>query len=99
MGDYRLTRDADADLVQMFLYGFESFGVRKAEEYRDGMVRCLALLAENPRLGRPAEEVGPGTRRHEHAQHVIFYNELPDGLLITAIVHERSMRRVGGPEA
>lgn len=52
MGDYRLTRDADADLLRMFIDGFEMFGAARAEEYRDGMTRCFALLADNPRLGR-----------------------------------------------
>lgn len=91
MGEYRLTKDADADLLKMFLYGFETFGQAQAEEYRIGMIRCFEILAGNPRLGRKADEFAPGGRRHEHAQHVIFYDEQSDGVLITGIIHERSM--------
>jgi len=93
MGEYRLTRDAGDDLLKMFLYGFETFGLTQAEAYRDGMIQCFELLAANPRLGRMADEISPGSRRHEHAHHVIFYDEQPDGVLITSIIHERSMRR------
>jgi toxin ParE1/3/4 len=94
MGRYRLTKDADADLLTMFLYGFETFGVARADAFRMDMVRCFELLADNPRLGRSADEFAPGARRHEHARHVIFYDEQPDGVLITSIIHERSMPRL-----
>ncbi|MGH7153442.1 MAG: type II toxin-antitoxin system RelE/ParE family toxin [Acetobacteraceae bacterium] len=94
MNEYRLTRDADADLRELFLYGFETFGLAQAEDYRDSMTRCFELLADNPKLGRKADEFAGGTRRHEHARHVIFYDEQPYGVLITAIIHERSIRRL-----
>ena len=94
MSEYRLTRDADADLLDVFLYGFEMFGLALAEDYRDSLTRCFDLLAANPKLGRKADALAPGTRRHEHARHVIFYDEQPYGVLITGIVHERSIRRL-----
>lgn len=94
MNEYRLTRDADADLLELFLYGFETFGLAQAEDYRDSMARCFQLLADNPRLGRKADEIARGARRHEHARHVIFYDEQPYGVLITAIIHERSIRHL-----
>jgi toxin ParE1/3/4 len=94
MSEYRLTKIADEDLLQMFLYGFETFGRAQAEEYRDELRRCFQLLADNPRLGRKVDEIAPGARRHEHARHVIFYDEKPYGVLITAIMHERSIRRL-----
>ncbi|SFK44773.1 type II toxin-antitoxin system RelE/ParE family toxin [Methylocapsa palsarum] len=96
MSEYRLTQDADDDLLKLFLYGFETFGLAQAEAYRQDMTRCFQLLADNPRLGRKADEFAPGARRHEHANHVIFYDEQRDGVLIIGIVHERSLRRLGG---
>ena len=94
MGEYRLTNDADADLLRMFLYGFETFGWTQAEAYREGIMRCFELLADNPRLGRKADGLGLRARRHEHTRHVIFYDEQPDGVLITAILHARSLPRL-----
>lgn len=92
MPEYRLTNDADADLLRIFVYGLNAFGLTRSRAYRDDMIRCFQLLAANPRLGRKADKFAPGARRHEHARHVIFYDEQPDGVLITAIVHERSIR-------
>lgn len=92
MSEYRLTDDAEADLLDVFLYGFERFGVLQASAYKDGLARCFQLIAENPGIGRPARDVGLGVRRHEHARHVIFYEEASDGVLILAVIHERSIR-------
>lgn len=94
MSEYRLTKVAEDDLLDAFIYGFETFGRRQAEEYRHGMVRCFVLLAENPRLGRKADEFAVGARRHEHAQHVIFYDEQPYGVRIIGVVHVRSIRHL-----
>jgi toxin ParE1/3/4 len=63
------------------------------------MTRCFERLAENPRMGRKADEFAAGARRHEHARHVIFYDEQADGVLIIAIIHERSMRGLGSAPA
>ena len=93
MAEYRLTSAAENDLLDAFIYGFETFGPAQAEDYRQSMARCFELLADTPRLGRRANDFAPGARRHEHGRHVIFYDERPYGVLIIAIVHERSIRR------
>jgi len=93
MAECRLTKAAEDDLLDAFIYGFETFGQAQAEGYRHSMVRCFELLADTPRLGRRADDFAAGVRRHEHGRHVIFYDEQPYGVLIIAIVHERSIRR------
>jgi len=93
MAEYRLTRAAEDDLLEAFVYGFETFGPAQAKDYRQSMARCFEVLADTPRLGRQADDFAPGARRHEHGRHVIFYDEQPYGVLIIAIVHERSIRR------
>jgi len=92
MTEYRLTKAAEDDLLNAFIYGFEMFGPAQAEEYRQSMVRCFELLADTPHLGRKADDFATGARRHEHGRHVIFYDEQPYGVLIIAIIHERSIR-------
>ena len=79
MAEYRLTRAAEEDLLEAFVYGFEAFGPAQAEDYRQSMTQCFELLAGNPRLGRQADDLVPGARRHEHGRHVIFYESSPMG--------------------
>lgn len=79
-------------MLEAFIYGLEAFGAVKAEDYRQDLTQCFALLADTPRLGRKADIAAPSARRHEHGRHVIFYEEQPYGVLILAVIHERSIR-------
>ncbi|GJE36874.1 type II toxin-antitoxin system RelE/ParE family toxin [Methylobacterium persicinum] len=102
MSDYTLTRKAEADLFEIAVHGYRQFGVRQAEAYAAGLDQTFALLADNPGMGRRADAIRPGVHRHEHASHVILYERVEGGVLILAVVHRRSVRRLsdralGGP--
>lgn len=45
-------------------------------------------------MGRLAESIAPGVRRHEHRAHVVLYEQAENGVVIPAIVHGRSVRRL-----
>lgn len=94
MASYRLTLRAGADVFDIFLYGFEAFGANQAARYKDDLARCFAMLSENPRMGRPAEAIASGIRRHEHQSHVILYEIDSPDILVLAVVHGRSIRRL-----
>ena len=49
------------------------------------------MLAENPGLGRPCEEVRLGLRRFEQGKPVVFYREEANGVLICRSLHERML--------
>lgn len=66
----------------------------QAERYKDDLARCFGMLADNPRMGRLAEIIAPGVRRHEHGSHVIPYEINVSGILVLAVVHGRSIRRL-----
>lgn len=91
---YGLTRRARNDLFDIFVYGYDRFGARQAETYATSLEHAFELLAANPRMGREARSIGPGVRRHEHASHIILYEEAPPGILILALVHSRSVLRL-----
>lgn len=94
MKRYRLAKQARDDLHDIFLYGYERFGERQAESYAAGLDHTFLLLADTPLIGRKAEAIAPGIRRHEFGSHVILYEESPDGVLILAVIHGRSVRRL-----
>ena len=41
MSEYRLTRGRRRRSFEMFIYGFETFGLTQAEAYREGMIQCF----------------------------------------------------------
>lgn len=94
MTDYTLTRRAEADLFDIAVHGYRQFGSRQAEAYAAGLEHAFRLLADNPQMGRTADAIRPGVRRHEHAAHVILYESAASGVLILAIVHGRSVSRL-----
>lgn len=94
MSSYRLTKQAESEILDIFIYGVEQFGLRQAHFYKNELEGCFQLLGDNPRIGRLAPAIGEGVRRHEHGSHVILYEIDGSGVLILAVVHGRSIRRL-----
>jgi toxin ParE1/3/4 len=94
VSEFALTKRAEADLFDVFLFGYEQFGEKQADAYAAELEKVFQLLADNPRMGREAERIARGVRRHEHGSHIILYEEAPYGVLILAIVHASSVKRL-----
>lgn len=94
MTDWALSPPAERDLSELYLYGVETFGAVAARDYVDGLTNCLSLIAEQPRIGREADAERRGARRFEHGRHVVYYEERAPGILVLAIIHERSIRGI-----
>lgn len=90
MGEYRLTDPASRQIVEIFAYGIVTFGPQQARRYQDELGKVFQLLADNPRLGRSAEKLTGGFRRHEHGEHVILYREEDGGILVAGVFHMSS---------
>jgi toxin ParE1/3/4 len=73
----RLTRAADSALGDIYRYGIETFGLRKAQDYLLSLHDAFEMLGRFPETGRSFHEF----RRHEHASHVIFY-EIDKGAVV-----------------
>ena len=72
MGAYRLSRKAAADVEGIYTYTMKQHGLTLARKYLDGLHTCFEHLAEHPMLGRRADRIAPGVRRHECQSHVVL---------------------------
>ena len=72
-----LTREAEADIVDIYRYSVENFGEVQADTYHDGLSDCFRLLADTPLIGRDYGFLRPGLRRYEHASHSVYYRSHP----------------------
>ena len=88
MAKYRLSVLADRDLGGIADYTIETFGLEQARRYGESLDTCFNLLADNPGIGRNADELAPGLHRFNHQSHVIFYRPVPGKLLIVRVLHE-----------
>jgi toxin ParE1/3/4 len=88
---FRFSRRAEADLLSIGEYTLRTWGKAQAARYINELELCCQTLADNPGLGRPCDDVRPGLRRLEHRNHVIFYRQEREGILISRILHERML--------
>ena len=87
---YKLTRKAEHDIVDAYLYGVRMFGVDQAEAYHAKLERTFALLADNPGLAPERREITPPVRVHPCGAHIILYLvDESDEMLIVRLRHGR----------
>ncbi|HKN20918.1 MAG TPA: type II toxin-antitoxin system RelE/ParE family toxin [Terracidiphilus sp.] len=91
MAAFRLSRLAEADLLDIAIYTLRAWGQGQAIRYVDDLEACCRKLADNPEMGRACDHVRPGLRRMEHAQHVLFYRIEGEGIVVSRILHQRML--------
>ena len=83
------TKLADADLIDLFVYGAQQFGLLKAEAYFLDIENVLQFLAENPFVGNEHAEVKPSVHIHPHKKHLIIYTIETYFIQIVRVLHHR----------
>ena len=91
MGAFRLSRLAEADLLNIGVYTLRTWGGAQASRYLDELEACCQQLADNPASGRSCDDIRPGLYRREQGKHVIFFRREPKGILVCRILHERML--------
>ena len=87
---YKLTPAADQDIVEIWQYTSETWGISQANEYLDQIEQCIKSLVENPGLGKPRDEIRKGYRSFRCGHHLIFYRENPKKQIeVVRFLHER----------
>lgn len=88
MGDYALSRTADADIQAIAEFSLQQWGFARTEQYILGLHETFRILAEFPDLGRDANDIRTGYRRIETASHSVFYRKTETGVLIVRVLHQ-----------
>jgi toxin ParE1/3/4 len=90
---FRFSRRAEADLLSIIAdYTLRTWGEAQADRYIGELETFCQMLADNPALGRPCDDIRPGLRRMEHGKHVVFYRlQKPGGTLVVRILHHRML--------
>jgi toxin ParE1/3/4 len=86
---YKLSFKAKKDLVTIYLYGKQAFGIEQAEKYNTGLIKSFDFIAENPHAVRERTEFTPPVRIHNFGSHIIIYNIENDYVLILRILSGR----------
>ena len=87
---YRLTRRAEADVIEIFVNGAERFGLEHAEAHHAALERTFELIALHPRPAQERTEIVPPVRIHPSGAHVIVDTvDAADDVLIVRVRHGR----------
>ena len=88
MPGYTLSALARKDLVGIARFTQSTWGEIQAQKYVRELLRTCTLLGEHPRMGRQVPALNRrGSMRFEHASHVIFYRQVPEGIVVQRILH------------
>lgn len=88
MTKVKLSRQADRDLAEIFVYTIETFGRVQAERYLAELDVAFEIISRLPRIGRRIDGV-LNARRLVHGSHIIFYQGDTSGILILSVKHGR----------
>ena len=91
MAAFRFPRHAESDLLNICNYTLRTWGKAQAARYLGEVEACCQMLAKNPALGRPCDDIRAGLRRLEHGKHVVFYRRELGGILVSRILHQRML--------
>lgn len=70
---FKLSQQAEADLIEIYRQGTLAFSITQADAYFDRLTEALRFLGERPRAARERAEITPPVRCHPHASHLIIY--------------------------
>ena len=89
MSNYRLTPDAQSDLIDIRRFTLDRWGEAQSKKYLSELRQTLRLLAETPSLGKPRPDVGVDVLSFPHVSHVIYYVLHAQQLVVFGVLHKR----------
>lgn len=84
----RVTPKAESDLIGIWVYTCEQWGVDQADEYLDQLEAGMQQLIAHPLLGVDYAFVLPGYRRLQVEHHAVFYRLHEPEVLVVRVLHE-----------
>jgi len=70
---FRLSLEAEEDVIGIAEAGVRLFGTTQARKYHDELFAIFDLIAANPRMARERHEIVPPMRIHPFKAHLIVY--------------------------
>lgn len=91
MPGFRLTPDAQSDLIEIRRFTIKQWGSVQSQKYLSELQQTIRLLAETPSLGKSRPDVGSSVLSFPCVSHVIYYvvHEKQKQLVVFGVLHKR----------
>ena len=83
-----VTPKAESDLIGIWVYTCEEWGVDQADNYLDRLEAGMKRLIDYPSLGANYDHVFSGYRRLQVEYHAVFYQLHESEVLVIRVLHE-----------
>ncbi len=89
--NYKISKQAEIDLENIWLYTFEEWSTEQADYYFDLIMDEIEYISENPKSGKDYNEIRKGYFRSRIKSHFIFYriNFKEENIEIIRILHQQ----------
>lgn len=90
MPEYRISKAASSDLLQIALHTEAEWGKNKRDEYLDSLEQRFVKLASNcsSAFARPRDDVKPGCFFSSVNKHIIIFRKFEYGIRIIRVLHQ-----------
>lgn len=89
--NYKISKQAEIDLENIWLYTFEEWSIEQADYYFDLIMDEIEYIAANPKSGKDYNDVRKGYFHSTVKSHAIFYriNLKEEKVEIIRILHKK----------
>jgi toxin ParE1/3/4 len=94
MANYKLSHVAKEDLIRIYHYGVQQFGIKQADKYFESFFLHFDLIAKNPQSFESIDFIKPGYRRCVCGANSIFYRINDDVVEIMAIIGRQDLNQL-----
>ena len=84
---FHVTKMAERELDQIFVYWAQRAGVDIADKLIDSIEGRFALLGDYPFVGRKCDELAPGVFRFLAGDYLIYYRKRRSMIQIIHVIH------------
>ncbi len=89
MPNYRLTLDAQSDLIDIRRFTLKKWGEGQSKNYLSDLKNTIQMLAQTPLAGKHRPEVAKHVYSFPCASHIIYYVVHQQQLVVFGILHQR----------
>ena len=88
MPNYKLTPDAQTDLIKIRRYTVKHWGVLQSQKYIAELRKTILVLVENPLIGIQRQDIAADVFSFPYVSYLIYYVFRNNQLVIFGILHK-----------
>ncbi len=94
MADYKLSNAAKDNLIRIYYYGVEKFGITQADKYFDSFFKYFDIISQQPYAFERIDYIKKGYRRCACGPDSIYYKIENHTVEIMAIVGSQDVKNI-----